>query len=119
MDKPKSRFAQKLQELGFELVPGADKESHIRTTTEQVERTKGKLSRNERRNLRKLIEKMLKEQPSYTVTVFRDGVSLTEASDDTGQMWNFKGSIDLRPFGFLNNAEWIANHLQSKKSKLH
>ncbi|MSR70462.1 hypothetical protein EXS62_00235 [Candidatus Kaiserbacteria bacterium] len=119
MDKSASRFALKLRELGFERVEGADKEYHVRTTTARIERTLGKSSRHERRKLRSLILRMLKEQPSYTVTVFRDGTALTEASDDTGQMWKAEGNIDLRPFGFLNNAEWIINHHKAKASTVH
>ena len=119
MDTPKSRFALKLQELGFEKVVGANKKSCVQSVINHAELTQGKLSRHDRRKLRNVCEKMLKEQPSYTVTVFRDGVTITEASDDTGQMWKAKGSVYLGSFGFLNNAEWLVKYAASKKSTLN
>ncbi len=106
MTQVKSSYVKKLEELGFQRVEGTNLQSHIDDFLTYIEAIHGKLTRGARR---KLVRHASKEatKPSFTVTKFKDGSLLTEATDDSGQMWKIEDSVDLKPFGFLNHAEWL------------
>ena len=115
MPKPKSRHVLKLEELGFRKVIGENIYNDFPGIVALVElETKRKLSRRERRSLLAFMRHDIKSQPSYCVTNFNDGKSVTEATDDTGQLWETAGSVNLEPFGFLNNAKKMLELLSAK-----
>jgi hypothetical protein len=83
-----SQHAPKLRELGFKAV---DKELTLAVRSELPR----KLSRNERRQLRKM-----RYRPWFTMTNM-----MTTATDDTGLSWIGPANTDLSSLGFDNKTE--------------
>src|SRR5262245_36022486 len=83
-----SRHAPKLRELGFEPV---DKKLTLAIRSELPR----KLSRKERRQLRKM-----RYRPLFTMTDI-----MTNATDDTGLSWIGPANTDLSSLGFDNKTE--------------
>lgn len=83
-----ARQAQKLRDMGFTPI---DKELSLQVRGSLPR----KLSRNERRRLRKQ-----KYRPWFTMTS-----EVTFATDETGQSWHGPPNTDLSPLGYDNRTE--------------
>lgn len=118
MTQGKSNYVLRLQELGFKKVSGQDGKTVLAEIEQMLVKAVGKISRNQRRQMRRQLREIATNMASFTVTVV-GSEAITEASDDTGQLWEAPGQIDLTPFGFANNAEWFRNHIRAKKATLN
>jgi len=118
MNKRESVYAQKLKDLGFRKVEGRDGKTALGEIEQDVLQVIGKRSRAERRKLRRELRTIMSGHASFIVNMTGQH-PITEASDDTGQLWEAEGEIDLKPFGFTNNAEWLLEHLGVKNTRLN
>jgi hypothetical protein len=118
MADAKSSFVQRLEELGFRKVKGEDGNKNLAEIERMIGGVVGRLSRNERRKMRRELRVIMSNSASFIINRF-DNDALTEATDETGQLWEARGAIDLTPFDFADNAEVLRELLRPKKNLLN